>query len=139
MSVKRITRLSDDDAFAEYLALRFADNDGKPICDRCGSGNPYLISTRRKWKCSNKACQRHFSATTDTPFASRKLGYRDILIAIALFAKAPKGVSAIRLSHELEVSYKTAFVMLHKIREAVGVEQHRHVLSGSLEIDGAYF
>lgn len=85
------------------------------------------------------ACQRQFSPTTGTPFASRKLSYRDILIAIALFAKAPKGMSAIRLSHELEVWYKTAFVLLHKLREQVGIEQHRHALKGAVEIDGAYF
>lgn len=136
--MKRITRLSDDEAFAEYVAIRFADNGGKPKCDRCGAGKPYFISTRRKWKCSNKACQRHFSATTDTPFASRKLPFRDIMIAIALYAKAPKGLSAIRLQHELEVEYKTAFVLLHKIREAVGIEQHRHELRGIVEIDGGY-
>ena len=57
---------------------------------------------------------------------------------MALFAKAPKGLSAIRLSHELEVWYKTAFVLLHKIREQVGVEQHRHKLRGVIEIDGGY-
>lgn len=136
--MKRITRLSDEEAFAEFVALRFCANGGEPICERCGTPKPYFISTRRKWKCSNKACQRHFSATTDTPFASRKLSYQDIMIAIALFAKAPKGISAIRLSHELEVWYKTAFVLLHKIREAVGIEQHRHELRGIVEVDGGY-
>lgn len=57
---------------------------------------------------------------------------------MALFAKAPKGLSAIRLSHELEVWYKTAFVLLHKMREQVGIEQHRHQLRGIVEIDGGY-
>ena len=136
--MKRIIRLSDEEAFAEYVALRFVDNGGKPMCDRCKAQDPYFISTRRKWKCSNKACQRQFSATTDTPFASRKLSYRDILTAMALFAKEPKGLNAIRLSHQLEVWYKTAFVLLQKIREAVGVEQHRHKLRGIVEIDGGY-
>lgn len=138
LSVKRITRLSDEEAFAEYVALRFVHNDGKPMCDRCGAQDPYFISTRRKWKCSRKVCQRQFSPTTDTPFASRKMSYGDIMIAMALFCKSPKGMSAIRLAHELEVCYKTAFVLLHKLREAVGIEQHRHTLSGEVEIDGGY-
>jgi len=120
------------------VALRFVHNGGKPFCERCNSQDLYFISTRRKWKCANKGCQRHFSPTTDTPFASRKLSYRDILIAIALFAKEPKGLPAIRLSHQLEVGYKTAFVLLHKIREQVGIEQHRHKLRGIVEIDGGY-
>lgn len=137
LSVKRITRLSDEEAFAEFVAVRFADSDGQALCPRCGH-KPYFISTRRKWKCASKSCGFHFSATTDTPFASRKLSYRDILIALALFAKAPKGLSAIRLSHELEVWYKTAFVLLHKLREVVGIKQHRHTLRGIVEIDGGY-
>ena len=148
LSVKRITHLSDEEAFAEFVALRFADNAGEPFCKRCDEHRvkegiapqfkPYFISTRRKWTCSNKHCQRHFSPTTDTPFASRKLSYRDLMIAIALFAKAPKGMTAIRLHHELEVWYKTAFVLLHKLREQVGIEQHRHELRGIVEIDGGY-
>lgn len=138
LSVKRIVRLSDEEAFAEYVAVRFADTGGEPACIWCGSKKLYFISTRKKWKCADPDCGCHFSPTTGTPFASRKLPYRDILVAIALFAKAPKGVSAIRLSHELEVWYKTAFVLLHKIREAVGIEQHRHQLRGVVEIDGGY-
>jgi transposase-like protein len=138
LSVKRIVRLSDEEAFAEYVAVRFADNAGKPKCVRCGGEELYFISTRRKWKCADSKCQRQFSATTGTPFASRKLSYRDILISVALFAKAPKGLSAIRLSHELEVWYKTAFVLLHKIREAVGIHQHCRTLRGIVEVDGGY-
>lgn len=136
--MKRITRLSDEEAFAEFVALRFADKGGKPHCYYCDKPDPYFIKTRRKWKCSHKGCERHFSATTGTPLASRKLAFRDLLIFIALFAKAPKGLSAIRLSHELEVWYKTAFVLLHKTREALGIEQHRHTLRGIVEIDGGY-
>lgn len=138
LSLKRIVRLSDEEAFAEFVAVRFAENDGEPHCIYCGVQNPYFISTRRKWKCSDKACQRHFSATTDTPFASRKLPFGDLLITMALFCKAPKGMSAIRLSHELNVSYKTAFVMLHKLREAVSKAQHSVELGGEVEIDGGY-
>lgn len=136
--MKRITRLSDEEAFAEYVAIRFADNGGRPKCPRCGSEELYFISTRKKWKCAVNSCRFHFSPTTGTPFAGRKLPYRDLLIAIALFAKEPKGLSAIRLSHKLEVWYKTAFVLLHKIREAIGTEQHRHELRGIVEIDGGY-
>lgn len=136
--MKRIVRLSDEEAFAEFVAIRFADTGGTPTCIYCGCDKLYFISTRRKWKCSNKACQRHFSPTSDTPFASRKLPYQDILVAMALFAKEPKGLPAIRLSHQLEREYKTAFVLLHKMREQVGIEQHRHQLSGVVEIDGGY-
>lgn len=131
--------MSDDEAFAEYVARRFADNDGKPYCPHCGHKEAYAISTRRIWKCAAKHCRRQFSATSGTIFASRKLTYRDLLLVIAHFVNAVKGLSAIRLSQELEVSYPTAFVLKHKIREAIGTEQHRYKLRGAIETDGAYF
>ena len=130
--------MTEEEAFAEYIAIRFSHRGGDPHCIYCGCTKVYFISSRRKWKCGERGCRRHFSATTQTPFASRKLPFRDILLAMALFAKEPKGLNAIRLSHQLEVWYKTAFVLLHKIREAVGLEQHRHKLSGVVEIDGGY-
>ena len=138
LGLKRVMRLTEEEAFAEYVALRFVDNGGEPHCIRCGAQKPYFIPSRRKWKCSAKECQRQFSATSDTPFASRKLSYSDILIAIALFAIEPKGLSAVRLSQKLEVWYKTAFVLLHKIREQLGIEQHKHRLHGTVEVDGGY-
>lgn len=58
---------------------------------------------------------------------------------MAHFVNAAKGISAIRLTQELEVSYKTAFVRLHKLREALMTHQQRNHLRGRLEIDGGYF
>ena len=49
---------------------------------------------------------------------SRKLPIRDYLAAIAIFVNAVKGISALQLGRDLDVQYKTAFVMAHKIREA---------------------
>jgi hypothetical protein len=50
-----------------------------------------------------------------------------------------KGHSALQLSRDLDVQYKTAFVLSHKIREAMASEQATEKLSGHVEIDGAYF
>lgn len=131
--------MSDEEAFAEFVAIRFAENEGKPSCPWCGHREAYAISTRRKWKCRAKTCRRQFSATSGTIFADRKLGYRDILRAVAFFANSVKGISAIRLSLELEISYKSAFVLAHKFREALTAIQQANDLRGQVEIDGAYF
>ncbi|MBP6362341.1 MAG: IS1595 family transposase [Novosphingobium sp.] len=139
LSTKRIHRLSDDAAFAEFVAIRFAENDGEPFCPWCGHKEVYTISTRRTWKCASKVCRRNFSATSRTIFASRKLPYRELLLLAAHFVNAAKGLSAIRMSQELEVTYKTAFVWKHKLREAITTSQHSGTLRGKVEIDGAYF
>ena len=50
-----------------------------------------------------------------------------------------KGHSALQLSRDLDVQYKTAFVLSHKLREAMASEHAGVTLSGTVEIDGAYF
>lgn len=49
------------------------------------------------------------------------------------------GISALQLSRDLDVQYKTAFVLAHKLREAMGAEKARATVGGLVEIDGAYF
>ncbi len=63
---------------------------------------------------------------------------RDYLAAIAIFVNAVKGISALQLGRDLDVSYKTAFVMAHRIREALSAEQMVGTLSGVVEVDGCY-
>jgi hypothetical protein len=50
-----------------------------------------------------------------------------------------KGHSALQLSRDLDCQYKTAFVMAHKIREALASEANGATVSGEVEVDGAYF
>ena len=50
-----------------------------------------------------------------------------------------KGVSALQLSRDLDCQYKTAFVLAHKLRAAMGSEMKNRKLNGHVEIDGAYF
>ena len=61
------------------------------------------------------------------------------LLAIALFTNEAKGMSALKLSRDLQVQYKTAFVLQHKIREALlETRDQETLMNGTCEIDGAY-
>jgi hypothetical protein len=60
-------------------------------------------------------------------------------LAIAIFVNGAKGHSALQLSRDLDCQYKTAFVMAHKIREALASEANGATVSGEVEVDGAYF
>jgi transposase-like protein len=137
LSLKDIYKGGEDAAYATFRKFRWPQTDGKPVCPRCGGLDAYEIATRRKFKC--RACHHHFSVTSGTIFASRKLGFVDMLAAICILANAAKGVSSLQLSRDLDVQYKTAFVMAHKLREAMAAETHGHNLSGEVEVDGAYF
>jgi hypothetical protein len=75
-------------------------------------------------------------------FASHKLPLRTYLAAIAIFCNEVKGKSALALSRDLGVSYKTAFVLLHKLREAMASELKGRMIGGNgkvAEIDSGYF
>ncbi len=100
--------------------IRWAETKGEPFCPRCGCFALYAYKTRHLWKC--KACNHQFSVTRGTIFASRKLPIRDYLLAIAIFVNGAKGHSALQLSRDLDCQYKTAFVLAHKLREAVAAE-----------------
>lgn len=136
LSLAKVLRLSDTEAYDAFKAIRFADNGGEPFCPKCQSQNLYDLPRRKMWRCKKCPCQ--FSVTSGTIFASRKLSIRDILAAIAIFANGAKGMSALQLSRDLDVQYKTAFVMAHKLREAMAAEDKDAKVSGKVEIDGMY-
>ena len=137
LSLASIFRMSDDEAHSTFVAIRFADNGGAAFCPRCNCTAVYTYAARRIWKC--KACGHQFSVTSGTIFASRKLAIRDYLAAIAIFVSAVKGISALQLGRDLNIQYKSAFVLAHKLREAIGAQQMQGNLSGTVEVDGAYF
>src|SRR5579875_964664 len=137
LSLASILRLTDEEAHQRFVAIRFAANGGSPYCPRCECTAVYAYASRRSWKC--KACERQFSVTSGTIFASRKLPIRDYLAAIAIFVNAAKGVSALQLGRDLDVQYRTAFVLAHKLREAIGDAHMQGQLAGEVEVDGAYF
>jgi len=130
-------RLSDEEAYEMFKGIRWAETGGDPVCPRCGGVEAYEYRTRKIYKC--KGCHAQYSLTTDTIFASRKMALRDILAAVAIFVNGAKGYSALQLSRDLDCQYKTAFVLAHKLREAMGAEFEDRTLSGHVEVDGAYF
>ena len=136
LSLATILRLSDDDAYEAFKAIRFTDNKGEAFCPKCGCVDLYNLPRRKMWRC--KGCGWQFSVTSGTIFASRKLSIRDILAAIAIFANGAKGHGALQLSRDLDVQYKTAFVLSHKLREAMAAQDKGATVSGDVEIDGMY-
>src|SRR6185437_9932697 len=109
LSLSQVLRLTDDQAYETFKAVRWAGTEGKPFCAKCGSVAVYEYKARRIFKC--KGCTAQFSVTSGTIFASRKMAHRDLLAAIAIFVNGAKGHSALQLSRDLDCQYKTAFVL----------------------------
>jgi transposase-like protein len=133
--------MSDEEAHETFKRVRFALNGGDPYCPACGCAKVYVLAeTPVRWKCS--ACQKKFSVTSGTIFHSRKLAIRDYLHVIALFVNGVKGVSSLNMARDMNINPKSAFVMLHKLREAMGAEVGSVEKLGSpdnpVEVDGTF-
>ena len=138
LSLKEIYKAGEQRAYDSFCKMRWPETNGEAVCPQCGGFEAYKITTRRKFKC--KACYHQFSVTSGTIFASRKMDFVDLLAAICLFVNGSKGMSAVQFSRDLNVQYKTAFVLARKLREALSREIHTgEELDGHVEIDGAYF
>ena len=132
--------MSEEEARDTFKRIRWQANGGEPYCPKCGCVAIYAYASRPLWKC--KACNHQFSVTSGTIFASRKMPVRDILLAIAIFVNGAKGHSALQLSRDLDCQYKTAYVLAHKIREALAAENDGATVGGpskEVEIDGGHF
>lgn len=60
------------------------------------------------------------------------------LAAIAIYTNAVKVISALQMGLDLDVQYKTAFVLCHKIRESLMERRDVALMSGEIHMDGAY-
>ena len=143
LSLATVLRLSDMDAEAVFAGIRWNETAGRAVCPHCGC--PTCYQARRsngalRFRC--KACRKDFSLTSATLFAFHKLPLRIYLAAIVIFCNEVKGKSALALSRDINVQYKTAFVLAHKLREAMATEIRGHKLGGTgriVEVDGGYF
>jgi transposase-like protein len=143
LSPAKVVRMSDRGAENVFVRVRWPRSDGKPVCPHCGCHICYdcrRSEHQPRWRC--KACRADFSATSGTLFAWHKLPLRTYLMAIALFCNEVKGKSMLAFSRDLDVQYKTAFVLAHKLREAMASSAKALRIGGEgreAEIDGAYF
>ncbi len=138
LSIAQVLRLSDEEAFATFQRVRFSLNGGEPFCPNCGCVKVYtLAETPSRWQCA--ACRKRFSVTSGTIFHSRKLAIRDYLTVIALFCNGVKGTSSLQMSRDMNINPKSAFVLLHKLREAMGATVHAgDELAGTVAVDGGH-
>jgi len=143
LTLASVFRMSDAEAEKLFAKVRWPETDGAPVCPKCGGLNAYecrRATGALRFRC--RACAKDFTLTSGTLFASHKLPLRGYLAAIAIFVNEVKGKSALALSRDLGVSYKAAFVLLHKLREAMAEELRGRVIGGEgkvAEVDGGYF
>ncbi|MFV3130203.1 IS1595 family transposase [Niveispirillum sp. KHB5.9] len=141
ISLRAVLSLTDADAWKLFQRIRWPATDGMPVCAKCGYDRCYDVTrgATPRFRCS--ACRKDFSPTSGTLFAYHKLSIRDYLAAIVLFVNAVKGISALQLGRDLDISFKAAWVLCHKLREAMTLEMKGASVGGAgktVEVDGMY-
>ena len=123
----------DENTCKEYYAnIRW---NGKPICPHCGHDKVY--KTDRGYKCANKECYKKFSVTVGTIFENSKISLRYWFAAIYLCGTSKKGISSLQLSRQLNITQKTAWFLLHRIREMLK-DKNPALLKNDVEVDESY-
>ena len=105
-------------------------------CPRCGHHQAYRIKRRALYECQH--CRRQTSVTAGTMFDHSKVPLSKWFAAIYLVATDKGGVSALRLSKLIGVQWRTARLMLRKLRAAMAERDSRYLLDGLIELDDAY-
>lgn len=122
----------DDEACAAYLwQCRWPDGFH---CPRCGFGRSYALETLGRWQCADPRCRYQVSLTSGTILHRTKLPLTVWFWAAYLMATDKRGLSAKHLEQQLGMTYKTAWLLLHKLRRAM-VADGRSKLHGVIEMD----
>src|SRR5947209_9877221 len=131
--VELIKDFADESKCRAYLeALRWPDGI---VCPHCQSKKVYRIVTRDQLLCSS--CEYQFSVTVDSIFHDTHLPLWKWFLATYLLTESRKGMSANQMKRMLNVSYKTAWYLCHRIRAAM-LEVAPPKLGGTVEIDETY-
>jgi transposase-like protein len=118
--------------YAGSIFIRYAGRKVR-YAPHCGGKAFYRIAKRNVYEC--KKCSRQISLTAGTIMHGSHTPLKKWFWAIYMASQDKRGVSAVRLQRELEVSYPAAWLMLHKIRKAMGDRDGGYQLAGIGEMD----
>ena len=115
-----------------YLERRLWPNG--PTCPVCGLGERITIRQGGYYRCNQ--CKEDFTVRTGTIFERSHVPLHKWLYAMYMLVTARKGISSMQLAKELGITQKSAWFVLHRIREACGPSLKK--LQGIIEIDETY-
>lgn len=129
----------NDEACRKHLEhIRWGDEDGNvsPICPHCGSVEKiYSIEAGKRYKCGS--CRKKFTVLVGTMFENTKIPLQKWFLAIWLCASHKKGVSSCQLAKDVGITQKSAWFMLHRIREMLR-DKAPELLEGEVECDETF-
>ena len=128
-------KFPDDAAARHYFeAQRW---QGCPVCPFCGSMDYYKLNDGKTYKCATKTCYKKYTVTVGTPLHGSPIGLHIWFAGMYLLSSHKKGISSHQLARDLGITQKSAWFMLHRLRDMVRSKEVVK-LSGIIEIDETY-
>ena len=131
---------------SEELAVQFLERQrwgNVPCCPRCGDLSVYQMLVQEdkrnkdyRWRC--RGCRKMFTVRTGTVFEESRLSLRVWVYAFWKACSSKKGISALQLSREMEITHKSALFVLRRIRHGLGDAGPQRKLKGTVEVDETY-
>ena len=129
---------SDDKTCIDTLAaMRWPD--GQVVCSGCGEiGNTIWLANQKRWKC--RGCKKQFSVKVGTIFEDSPLGLEKWMLAIWMLANCRNGVSSYEIARAIGITQKSAWHMMHRIRETMRPRDGRKLggVDSEVETDETY-
>ena len=134
--IEAVAQFADPKVAHEFFVqIRFPNGVACPR-EGCGDMDVTFMPKYLRWYCNG--CKKQFSAKVGTIFEDSPIGLNKWLPAIWLIASNKNGISSHELGRALHTTQRTAWFMLHRIREAFA-DEHFTKLMGPVEVDESYF
>lgn len=134
----RIASVDEAKAVAFLEKQRWGDS---PYCPHCGDLDVYAMMAGQarnkdyRWRC--KGCKKMYTVRTKTVLEETRLPLRVWVYAIWKAASSKKGLAALQLSREMEITHKSALFVLRRLRHGL-TEENPQKLTGTIEMDEVY-
>ena len=130
-----LTKMFPDNETAEawFIAQRWPTG---VCCPGCGSLNVQERKTRKPQPYRCRDCRKDFSVRTGTLMHATNLGYRTWAFAIYMVVTNLKSVASMKLHRDLKITQKTAWHLMHRIRE--NFDDRSDSFAGPVEVDETY-
>lgn len=125
----------DEQTCRNYLELNRWPNG--VVCPFCQSSNVYRFSDGKRFKCADKTCNKKFTVIVGSIYENSKIPLQKWFLAMYMIENHKKGISSCQLSRDIGVTQKSAWFMLHRIREMMRNKDYSK-LDNIVEIDEVY-
>lgn len=108
------------------------------FCVKCGCSKQYWLQAKWQWQCSK--CNFRTGLRSGTIMHKTKISFHKFYLCMSLMTMTKKGFSAKEMQRQLSHKrYRTIWVLMHRLRDAMGQREDLYKLSGAIEMDEGYF